>query len=150
MASSLEILLLTQVQFWANKPRFIGSIVAGTALGTATNIAFPVVEDPYSGWNAGSFFWVVPYSGLYRVSVQFKWNGTPPGSLPAINVKKNGANTLVSANASSTSAFTGVQMTGPVRAVAGDQIAVQLANSGFTTQVDTGANNFLFIVLESQ
>lgn len=150
MASTFEALLLAQVNFLLNPPRLKASILAATALSTGSNIAYSTItEDSYGGWNATSHFWVVPVAGLYKASLQFKWNGTPPGSPPAANILKNGSNALVSANASSTATFAGLSSSGFVRANAGDTIAVQLANAGFTTQVDTADNNFLTLKLDS-
>jgi hypothetical protein len=126
-----------------NPPHFRASITNGATLTANANIAWPSVEDNYSGWNSSSNYWVVPatWSGLYTVEVRFKWNGTAPTSAPAINVFKNGTKVLASANASSTSGFAGVSLTDRLRVVAGDQIAVQIGNAGFVCQTDTGDNN---------
>lgn len=151
MASPFEALLLAQTAFLNNPPRFRGAIRSATALTTASNINFTtVVEDNYSGWNSSSHYWVVPVAGLYEVHVSFKWNGSSPSSAPAINLLDTGTAVLISANASSTSTFAGVQMHGLVRCAVNDQLAVQLANAGFTTQVDAGDNNFYQIIYCSQ
>lgn len=126
-----------------NPPHFKGSITSATGLAVNTNIAWPAIEDNYSTWNSSSNYWVVPptWSGLYIANVRFKWNGSSPASAPAINLFKNGTKVVASANASSTATFAGVSVTEFVRVAAGDQIAVQITNATFTTQVDTGDNN---------
>jgi hypothetical protein len=139
---------LNSVRDWANflldPPHFKGSITAGTTLGTGTNIAYPSIEDNYGGWDATNHWYTVPAGcpGLYLVNIQFKWN-TAPAALPTIIAMKTGVSAMVSANASATTAATGVQMTGMLRVAAGDQIAVRLNNAGFTTLADTGDNNYL-------
>ena len=138
------------LNFFLNKPLFKGSFTSGTSLSVNTNLPWPAVEDAYSAWNSSSNYWVVPTGcgGLYKANVSLKWNGTSPASAPAVNVLKNGTKILVSANASSTAGFAGVQLHGDVRVAAGDQIAVQLAGAGFTTQVDTGDNNYFNFAFE--
>ena len=150
MASTFEALLLAQVNFLLNPPRLMASSLSGTALATAANIAYSTItEDSYGGWISTSHYWVVPVAGLYKASIQFKWIGSAPASPPAANILKNGSNALVSENAATTTGFSGFSTSGFVRANAGDQIAVQLANAGFTTQVDTADNNFLTLKLDS-
>lgn len=129
-----------------NPPHFKGSFTTATSLAINTNLAWPAIEDNYSTWNSSSNYWVVPptWSGLYIATVRFKWNGTSPTSNPSITIMKNGTKAAASANASSTTTFAGVSMTEFVRVAAGDQIAVQLGNAGFTTQSDSPADNNTF------
>lgn len=139
---------LNSVRDWANffndPPHFKGSFTSSTGLSLGVNLAFPVVEDNYSAWDSTNHDWVVPAGcgGLYLVSVQFKWNGSAPATAPAINVLRNGTAVLVSANSSSVTTFSGVQMTGMTRFAAGDTVAARIVGATFTTQPDTGDNNF--------
>lgn len=140
------------LNFLLNPPHFKGSITTATALTTGTNIAFPVVEDTYGGWDATNHWWVAPSnvsSGLYLVTVQFKWN-SGPGSNPSIQVKGGASGTsalLYSPNASGIGGFQGMQVCGFVRAAAGDKVGVQISGAGFTTIADSGSpdNNFFSI-----
>lgn len=139
-----------------NPPHFKGSITAATALATGANIAFPSVEDNYSGLDATNHWWKVPptWGGLYTVSVQFKWGSTGPTSAPAIKVlggASNATGLLTSPNAPSLSSFQGISTFHFIRVNAGDEISVQLVGAGFTTQSDPPAdNNFFDIGFYSQ
>lgn len=135
------------LNFLLNVPHFKGSITTATALTTATNIAFPSVEDNYSAWNATNHNWVVPVAGLYWAQVQFKWSATVPSTNPNIKILGGAAGTtseLFSPNAPSIASFQGMSVGGFVRAAVGDLLAVQLGSSGFTTQSDTPADNNFF------
>lgn len=153
MASTFEALLLAQVNFLLNRPRFRGSILSATALTTGTNINYSTVsEDTYGGWNSTSHYWVAPAAGLYYATVQFKWGTTTPASGPAVKIlggASNATGELFSPNAASISAFCGVGTAGFIRANAGDQLSVQLTGAGFTTQADSADNNIFEIYLVS-
>lgn len=139
------------MNFYLNKPAFKGSITTGTTLATATNIAYPVVEDGYGGWDSTNHRWVVPSGcgGLYLAAVQFKWGSGVPSSAPSIKVYGGAANgTLLatSPNAPALTAFMGVGLIAcPLRLSAGDEISVQIAGAGFTTQNDSADNNFFYL-----
>lgn len=137
------------LNFLLDPPHFKGSVTTGTLLATSANIAYPSVEDNYGGWNPTNHYYVVPAGcgGLYIASVQFKWNGTPPASAPSTRVLGGASNAtleIVSPNAPNTAAFNGLQLDGFVRCSAGDQISVQIAGAGFTTQSDSPADNNFF------
>lgn len=154
MASSFEVLLLSQMAFRNNPPRFKGSILAATALATGVNINYTTItEDNYGGWNGTNHYWVLPAAGLYAAMIQFNWGSTAPGSGPAIKIFGGAANTTLEAqsyNAPSIGTFGGFSLNCQVRGNAGDQISVQIANAGFTTQNDSTDNNFFEIWQISQ
>lgn len=138
------------LNFLLNKPVFKGSITAATALATATNLAYPVIEDGYSGWDNTNHRWVVPTGcgGLYRLDVQGKWGSSVPASAPSFKVFGGASNATLlaqSPNASALGQFMGLGLSVPVRLAAGDQVSIQLSGAGFTTQSDgTGVDNNYF------
>jgi hypothetical protein len=149
------LLALTQVGMALNPPRFRGSILTATALGTGSNINYTTVsEDNYGGWNSGSHYWAAPQAGLYFAAVQFKWGSSAPAGPPSIAVF-GGATGLTgllrSPNAPSISTFCGLALSGFFRCAAGDQVNVQLLGAGFTTQSDTPQdNNYIHLWRVSQ
>ncbi len=138
-----------QITALAAPPHFKGSITSATALTTGTNIAYPSIEDNYTGWDSTNHWWKVPagWPGLYIVSCQFKW-GTGPASAPAVKILGGAANTtalVTSPNAAAITSFGGVWIAAHfVRLAVGDEISVQLTGSGFTTQSDSPADNNFF------
>jgi hypothetical protein len=151
VATTFEALLLAQVNFVLNPPRFRGSILSATAISVSTNIPYSTIsEDSYGGWNSSNHYWVVPVAGLYHVTIQFKWSGTPSAA-PSPDLVKTGTNALNGPNASATTASTGVSISGLVRCNVGDQLAAQTqaASSGFTTIADPSDNNFMEIFFVS-
>ena len=151
MASTFEALLLAQTNFLLNPPRFRGSILSSTAISVNTNVAYSTIsEDSYGGWNSTSHYWAVPVAGLYHVTIQFKWTGTPSAA-PSPDLVKTGTNALNGPNASSTTSGTGVGVEGFVRCNVGDQLAAQTqaASSGFTTIADPSDSNFMEIFFVS-
>lgn len=148
MASTFEALLLAQTNLLLNKPRFKGSILTATALTTGSNINYSTVsEDTYGAWNSTSHYWVVPVAGLYFAAVQFNWGTTAPSTGPAIKILGGASNATAevqSQNAPSIGSGGGFSTYGFVRANAGDQLSVQLVNSGFTTVSASPADNNFF------
>lgn len=137
------------LNFLLDPPHFKGSYTTGTLLAAGTNLAFPVVEDNYSGWNSTNHYYVVPpgCGGLYIATVQLKWNGTPPSTAPNVKVlggASNATSMLVSPNAPNTAGFNGLELDGFVRCNAGDQLSVQIGAAGFTTVSDSPADNNFF------
>lgn len=138
------------MNFYLAKPYFKGSITSATALGTASNINYPVIEDVYGGWDSTNHRWVVPAGcgGVYRVDVQFKWGTGVPASAPSIKVLGGASNATLlaqSPNASAIGQFMGVSLEVPERLAAGDEVSVQIAGAGFTTQSDgAGVDNNFF------
>lgn len=137
------------LNFILDPPHFKGSYTSSTGLSLSTNLAYPVVEDNYAGWDATNHRYVVPAGcgGLYIAVVQFKWNGSSPTSAPNAKVlggASNATSEIASPAAPSTAAVNGFGFTGFVRCNAGDQISVQLGGATFTTQADSGADNNYF------
>jgi hypothetical protein len=155
VASSIEAYLLAQATFLQNPPRFRGSILAATALGTGANVGFTTIsEDNYGGWNGSGHFWAVPVAGLYYVSVQFKWGTTTPSSAPSTRVQGGPGSVtalLQSPNATGITSFLGIGVDGFVRCAVADQLCVQILNAGFTSQNDSPAdNNYMHVFFVSQ
>lgn len=139
------------LNFLLNKPYFKGSITTATGLAINSNLAYPVIEDAYGGWDATNHRWVVPAGcgGIYHVNIQHKWSSTP-ASAPSIRLFGGAANSTLlaqSPNAPSLSAFMGISLNLPVRLAAGDEVSVQIAGATFTTQVDGTADNNYFSLL---
>lgn len=137
------------LNFLLDPPHFKGSFGSGVTLATGTNLAYPVIEDNYAGWDGTNHRYVVPAGcgGLYVAVVQFKWNATPPASAPSAKILGGASNAtaeIASPAAPSTAAVNGFGFTGFVRCNAGDQISVQLAGASFVTQNDSGADNAYF------
>lgn len=147
-SAALNTDLRDAVNFLISPPLFRGSITAATAVTVGANVAFPVVEDNYAGWNTSGHYWTAPVSGLLQVQVQFKWNSSAPAAWPNIEVTVNGSARVYgpSGPTSAPAQYGGVALVSTVRVNVGDKVAVVVGTVGFTTQVDGGAdNNFLNI-----
>jgi hypothetical protein len=56
------------------------------AAGTTIITYDTVLEDPFSGWNAGSHQWLAPFTGLYRVTLTVVVNAVSTVLEPGIEV----------------------------------------------------------------
>lgn len=124
--------------------RFRATTKSATAITANANIPYvTIAEDTASGWNSTNKNWVCPLAGTYLYSCQVKW-GSAPASAGGVGIFQNGVAVANSANAGNVS-FQGPAISGYLRLALNDTVASQSTNA-YTTQVDTGDNNFLELV----
>jgi len=124
--------------------RFKGSLLSSVAVAGGANIAFATLDDPASGWNSTSHYWICPVAGTYVLMGSIKQNSAGVASM-SINIHKNGTTAIAGPNCAAV-AYGGGTATGYLRLAIGDTVSMQCGTS-YTTQSDSPAdNNYLELV----
>lgn len=118
-------------------------VSASQAITAGVNIPFTATEDTHSGWNAGSNYYTIPVSGLYRITGQVKIDGTNTVVSLAI---VNGAGSVLTwaPNQPATGGFAGSQITNVLRFTAGQTVALR-PQATDALQNDSVENSFFIV-----
>lgn len=129
----------------AASPRLKVRNTAGSLVNANTNVPYlTVIEDTHDGWVAGSLHYVVPRSGVYLITFQFKW-AAAPAALPLHHIRVNNA-AVTFPPSEPLAAFGGGNYSYQHRLTAGEEVEVFCAGTGYTMQNDGVVdNNFLAI-----